>query len=223
MKDLILAIIWKDLKRELSSKETSVTMLMFILLVIFAFRFAFGEEPLGPELIASIIWSAFLFAGLFTLFNSFAKEKDTRCLEGLLLCPGDRGAIYLGKMISNLIQVYILEAIGIGMMEVFFRFEIFARWPLLFFILFLGTLALVAVGTITSAISIRARGREMVLPVLFIPLVLLTVIVPSVSLTSGVLAGGSLSTYSGYLNVLGGFSVIYVALALLLFDEVIIR
>lgn len=200
-----------------------MTMLMFILLVIFGFRFAFEGEAFGPELMASIIWGVFLFVGLFALFNSFAKEKDTRCLEGLLLCPGDRGAIYLGKMISVMIQIYMIELVGVGMMEVFFEFEISVNWPSLLLILFLGTAALVAAGTIISAISVGAGRREMVLPVLFIPLVLLTVIVPAVSLTSGILAGGSLSAYSEYLNVLVGFSVIYVALGLMFFDEVMVR
>ncbi|MFB6217366.1 MAG: heme exporter protein CcmB [Candidatus Aenigmatarchaeota archaeon] len=223
MMDFTFAIVWKDLKREFRSKETFATMLMFILLVIFGFRFAFLGKTITAPIIASIIWGVFLFSGLFTLFNSFAKEKDTRCFEGLLLCPGDRSAIYLGKMISTLILTYIVELIGIVMMEVFFPVDILVHASALLPILFLGTAALVSVGTIISAISVRARSRQTVLPVLLIPLILLTVIVPAVSVTTGVLTGKSLFSYSGSINTLIGFTVVYIAIALMIFDEVLVR
>lgn len=223
LKDLALAIIWKDLKREFRSRETISTMVMFTLLVVFGFRFAFAGASLSAGLMASIIWSIFLFAGLFALFNSFAKEKDTHCIEGLLLCPEDRGAIYLGKMISTLILVLVVEFIGIIIMEVFFRFAILVYWSSLLPILFFGTAALVSVGTAVSAISVQTRSREMVLPVLLIPLVLLTVIVPAVTATSGILAGESLFTYMESLNILIGFTVIYIALALMIFEEVVVQ
>ncbi|KXA88667.1 hypothetical protein AKJ40_02200 [candidate division MSBL1 archaeon SCGC-AAA259M10] len=198
-------------------------MLMFALLVILAFRFAFGDGDVKPNQISSIMWSTFLFTGLFALFNSFSREKDTQCLEGLLLCPGDRGGIYLGKMISTLIQIYVVELFGVAMMEIFFQFEFLTHVFPLLVILFIGSIALVSAGTIISAISVSADNRELVLPILFIPLVLLTVVVPVVSTTSGVLSGDPLSLYSDYLELLVGFSVIYIALALILFDEVIVR
>ncbi|KXA90768.1 hypothetical protein AKJ57_03750 [candidate division MSBL1 archaeon SCGC-AAA259A05] len=196
---------------------------MFALFVVMAFRFAFGGGEVGPNIISSIMWSTFLFTGLFVLFNSFSREKDTQCLEGLLLCPGDRGDIFLGKMISTLIQIYFVELVGVIMMEMFFQFRIFSYILPLLVILFIGSLALVSAGTIISAISISAGNRELILPILFIPLVILTVIVPIVSTTSGILSGDSLSLYSNYLELLVGFSIVYVTLALILFDEVIAR
>jgi heme exporter protein B len=212
----------KDLKIELRTKHMFNMMIIFALLIILAFKFAFITTDVDTQIVApAILWITFSFAAMYGLTASFAKEKDKESLSGLLLCPAERSAIYLGKVISNLIMIFLIEIASIIFFVVFFSFSFSGEMPLLILIIILGTFGFVIVGTLISAISINTRSREVLLPIMLIPLVIFTIIMPSITATTDVLTGGGLSSVFEELRLLGTFDIVYFIIGMILFEYVI--
>src|SRR4030066_734395 len=120
-----LTIASKDLKTELRSKEMVSAMFLFSLLIVLAFRFGFEESVSAgwvvmPDLAAALLWICFSFAAIVGMHSSFAKEKDRETLEGLMLCPVERSELYLGKVISNMVLVFIVDVLSIAFFALFF-------------------------------------------------------------------------------------------------------
>ncbi|TET45161.1 hypothetical protein E3J59_04185 [Candidatus Aerophobetes bacterium] len=213
-------IIRKDLTLELRTKEILSSMFIFTLLVMVIFNFSFqGEKTDIKRLSSGILWVAFTFAGVLGLSRSFIFEKDEHCLDGLLLSPIDRGSIYLGKMLANLIFMLIVEAIIFPVFAVFFDFDILYLIPQLIPIFFLSTLGFAAVGTIFSAISVNTRTREIMLPLLLFP-VMVPVIISAVRSTANVLKGGPFAETVSWLKLLIAFDAIFLVISFLSFDFV---
>ncbi|MDZ7262405.1 MAG: heme exporter protein CcmB [candidate division KSB1 bacterium] len=215
----VLAIVWKDLISELRTKEMVSSMLVFSLMVVVIFNLVFepGSEY-TKEIIPGVLWVAFAFAGLLGLNRSFIYEVDKGCLQGLMLSPVDRSAIYLGKMLGNLIFMTIVEAITLPIFTLFYNVNLFVL-PLIGIIL-LGTLGFTAVGTLFSAIAVRTRSREVMLPVLHFPVVV-PVILSAVRATGKILEGHSWSVILPWLKLLIGFDLIFIILSVWTFEYVI--
>lgn len=215
----------KDLKIELRSKEMVSAMFLFSLLMVLAFRFGFegsisaGDAALS-DLASSSLWICFSFAAIIGMHTSFAKEKDRETLEGLLLCPVDRSSIFLGKVLSNLVLVFVVDLLSILFFALFFAYDFEGNYLAVVGIAFLGTLSLVLVGTLVAAISVNARAREALLPVLLIPLIAFSVIIPSVSATRKAISG-DISEAVGEMQFILGFAVIFGAVGYLTFDYVL--
>lgn len=217
----IWMIVWKDLVVELRTKEILSSMLVFSLLVMVIFNFAFQGERIDLKRLApGILWVAFTFAGILGLSRSFIFEKDQHCLEGLLLSPLDGGSIYLGKMLANLVFISIAEAIIFPIFAVFFDFNVFYLVPKLWLVFFLGSLGFSSAGTILSAISVNTRAREVMLPILLFP-ILVPVIIGAVKSTSSILNGSSLAEISSWLKLLAVFDIIFLVISFLSFDFII--
>ena len=220
-----LTIALKDLKTELRSKEMVSAMFLFSLLIVLAFRFGFeesvsaGSVDLG-DLAASSLWICFSFAAIIGMHSSFTKEKDRETLEGLLLCPVDRSSIFLGKVLSNLVVVFAVDLLSILFFSLFFAYDFQGNVLMVVVIAFLGTLSLVLVGTLVAAISVNARAREVLLPVLLIPLIAFSVIIPSVSATRNAISG-EISETVGDVQSIVGFAVLFGAVGYLAFDYVL--
>lgn len=213
-----LNIAWKDLRAEFRTKQMLNSMLLFSLLIVTIFSFAFGPYPERIERLApGVLWVAFTFAGMLGLSRSFASEKEQGCLDGLKLCPVDRSAIYIGKVISNLILMFIMEAVTIPVFIVLFDYSIPNLWEVCIIIL-LGTLGFVFVGTLLSALTVNTRTREILLPVILFP-VLVPVIVSAVSATTKVLSG--MPNILAELRILGTYDAIFFIVALLIFEYTI--
>lgn len=215
----------KDLRIELRSKEMISSMFLFAVLMIIAFRFAFADAVDSgavsmPELATSALWICFSFAAIIGMYTSFAKEKDRETLEGLLLAPIDRSEIYLGKALSNLTIVFMVDLLSIAFFGLFFSFDFGGQSIAVIGLAFLGTVALVLVGTLVAGISVNTRGREVLLPVLLIPLIAFSVIVPSVSATRSAIAG-DLSGSVPELGMIAAFAVIFASVGYLTFDYVL--
>jgi len=166
----VLAIVQKDVAVELRTKEMLSSMFVFALLVIVIFNFAFELRIENVRQVApGVLWVTFTFAGMLGLNRSFVLEKDKGCLEGLLLCPVDRSAIYFGKMLGNVIFMTMVEAIILPIFSVLFNVSLFH--PVLLLIVVLGTLGFAGVGTLFSAMAVHTRAREVMLPVLLFPVV----------------------------------------------------
>ncbi len=213
-------VIGKDITLELRTKEILSSMFVFTLLVVVIFNFSFqGQEVKTKELSSGVLWVAFTFAGILGLSRSFISEKDEHCLEGLLLSPIDRGAIYLGKMLANLIFMLIVEAMIFPIFAVFFDFDILQSIPQLVPIFFLSTLGFASVGTLLSAISVNTRTREIMLPLLLFP-VMIPVIISAVKSTANALSGGPFVATVPWLKLLVAFDAIFLVISFLTFDFV---
>ena len=217
-----LAKVWtlvlKDLSLERRSREMLSSMFIFALLVVLVFSFSFDlrvEETSGVA--PGVLWVAITFAGMLGLARSFVLERDQGCLDGLLLCPVDRSLLYLGKMISNLVFISLTELVVLPLCFALFNLPFHL---LLLPILFLGTVGFSAVGTIVSAMTVHARAREVMLPILLFPLVL-PALIAAVKLTGGVLDGQPWGEIRNWMELLVGFDVIFVVISYLAFEYVI--
>jgi len=215
----VSAIIWKDLAAELRSRELLSAMLVFALLVILVFNFALElDAQARASVTAGVLWVTFAFAGTLGLNRSMAMEKDRGCLDGLLLAPVDRSAIYFGKAIGNLIFMLIVEAIVLPVYSVLYSVNLFN--PGLLLIILLGSIGYVAVGTLLASMAVQTRTRDVLLPVLLFPLVI-PILIAAVKGSTGFLQGLDLSDIRPWINLLLVYDVVFIAVAFMVFDYIV--
>ena len=215
----MLAVIWKDLAAELRSREVLTSMLVFALLVILIFNFALELQPgLQKALTSGILWVTFAFAGTLGLNRSMAMEKDRGCLDGLLLAPVDRSAIFFGKALSNLIFMLIVAAIILPLFSLLYNVNLLN--PGLILVILLGSVGYVAVGTLLSTMAVQTRTRDVMLPILLFPLVI-PVLISAIKGSSGFLEGLEMVEIIPWLNLLIVYDVIFIAVAFMVFDYVV--
>lgn len=214
-----MAIVRKDLTAELRSFELISAMLVFSLLVIIIFNFALElDVKVRQSVTSGVLWTTFAFAGTLGLNRSMATEKDRGCMDGLLLAPVDRSAIYFGKALSNLAFMLIVEAIVLPVYSMLYNINLF-RLDLLGIIL-LGSIGYTAVGTLLSAMSVQTRTREVLLPILLFP-VTIPVLLAAVKASGGLLAGAEPSEVLTPLNILIVYDLVFIATAFMVFDHVV--
>jgi heme exporter protein B len=213
------AVIWKDLAAEWRSREMISAMLVFAMLVIFIFNFALELDPLTRSKVTSgVLWVTFVFAGTLGLNRSLAVEKDRGCLDGLLLAPVDRTAIYFGKAIANLVFVLAVAAIVLPIYSILYNTNLFN--PGLLVVIFLGVEGYVAVGTLLAAMAVQTRTRDILLPILLFPVVL-PVLVAAVKASGGFLAGIPFDEIRPWINLLLVYDVVFTAIAFMVFEYVV--
>jgi heme exporter protein B len=214
-----LAVVWKDLAAELRSRELFSAMLVFSLLVILIFNFALELDiKTRQSVTAGVLWVTFAFAGTLGLNRSMAIEKDRGCLDGLLLAPVDRTAIYFGKVISNLAFMLIVEAIVLPVYSFLYNVNLFK--PGLLLIILLGSIGYSVVGTLLASMAIQARTRDVLLPILLFP-VAIPELIAAVKASGGYLTGDVLSSILPWINLLIVYDVIFTAVAFMVFDYVV--
>ncbi len=215
----VLAITRKDIISEMRTREIVVSVLVFSLLVIVIFNFAFGADRPTMETVApGVLWVAFAFAGVLSLNRSFIPEKEEGCLEGLLACPVSREAIYFGKMLASLLFMLIVEAITLPIFALLFNLPVLSLEIITTTIL--ATVGFVAVGTLFSALAVNTKAREMILPILFLPIAV-PVIISAVKASELALAGESWGSLSSWLQIIVAFDVIFLVVSFLIFNFVI--
>lgn len=213
------AIIWKDLAAELRSRELISAMLVFAILVILIFNFALELDPKTRSTItAGVLWVTFAFAGTLGLNRSMAIEKDRGCIDGLLLAPVDRSAIYFGKSIGNLIFMLIVEAIVLPVYSILYNVNLFI--PGLLLVILLGSIGYVTVGTLLSSMAVQTRTRDILLPILLFP-VEIPVFIAAVKASTGFLQAVDVSEIMPWINLLIVYDIIFTAVAFMLFDYVV--
>ena len=216
-----LAVAWKDLLVERRSKETLNALLFFSLLLLFVFQFALGpdRERLAGVL-PGVLWLGFILSALLALGRTFVVEREHDCWEGLLLAPGDKSAIYLGKLGANLTFMAVVETLVLTLFVVFFDIDLGRAFPGLALVVALGTIGLGAVGTLFAAMTAHVRAREVLFPVLLLP-VQIPVLLATVKATEGLLLGEPLGAVAHWVKLLAAADVVYVVVGLLTFDVVL--
>ena len=213
------AIAWKDLAAELRSRELFSAMLVFSLLVIVIFNFALELDIATRRSVTSgVLWVTFAFAGTLGLNRSLSTEKDQGCLDGLLLAPVDRAAIYFGKATSNLAFMLIVEAIVLPVYS--FLYEVNLFQPGLLGIILLGSVGYTAVGTLLATMSVQTRTRDVLLPILLFPIVL-PILIAAVKASGGILVGDDPATIMPWVNLLIVYDAIFIAIAFMTFEYVV--
>lgn len=216
---MVGALIWKDLIAEIRSKELFGAMLVFAIAVILIFNFALELNiQVQSEVTSGILWVTFAFAGTLGLNRSMAIEKDMGCLDGLLLAPVDRSAIYFGKMFGNLILMLIVEAIVLPVYSALYSVNLFQ--PGLLVVILLGSIGYTAIGTLLAFMSVQARTRDILLPILLFP-VILPVLIAAVKASNGFLLGLEITDIRPWLNLLIVYDTISIAVAFMTFDFVV--
>ena len=214
-------ILLKDLKTEFRSREFLSTTFMFALLVIVIFNFAFNLTPVNtPELSAGILWIAFLFAGTLSLGRSFQVEVENDCIHGLTLAPVDRTALYWAKCLGNLAFLVTVQAIIIPVYIVLYNInvmEFFFRQSAVFI---LGDIGFIALGTLVSALAVNLKARELLLPVLLLPL-LIPLIIFCASASSALINGPDMAVFESRIKFIAAFDVIFFVASSLVFDYIV--
>jgi heme exporter protein B len=215
----VYAIVQKDLAAELRTKENLSAMMVFSLLVLVIFNFAFELQGVDITVLGSgVLWVAFTFSGILGLGRSFAAEKDKGSLEGVLLSPVDRGAMFLGKAISNWLFITVMEAVTLPLFAVLNNVAI-PWFPLVPYIV-MGTIGFAAMGTLLSAVASSTKMREVMLPILLFP-VSIPLLMAAVKLTSGALQEREFADLSNWFNILMVYDVIFLVVAFWVFEYVV--
>lgn len=217
----VYLLLAKDVLVELRNRETFTVMLFFAVVILFLFHFSLNPERENTaQLAPGLLWLAFMFTGVLGLGRSFQAEQANDCLEQLLLVPGDRGDIFLGKLVGNLAFMLAVELLIIPLFALFFQLNLWEALLPLLVVAVLGTLGFAAIGTLFSALTANLRAREVLFPLLLFPLVV-PVVIGAVTATAIILGGGTLGEASGWLKLLGAFDTIFLVLAYLTFEFVV--
>jgi heme exporter protein B len=213
------AIIHKDLTAEFHTREMLSAMLVFALLALLIFSFAFDLRGRMAEAAApGIFWVTAAFAGTLGLSRSMAREQQTGGIEGLLLAPMDRSLIFFGKALGNFVLMLLVDVVMLPLTTMLFDVSLL-RWGVLLVVL-LGTAGYAAVGTLLAAIAVNTRAREVMLPILLLPLAV-PLLIAAVRATGGLLQGAALFEVNPWIRILVTYDLIISAVAILTFGYVI--
>jgi heme exporter protein B len=217
----MLAILWKDLLIELRTKETVAALLLLGLLTLVVLSFAFDPtSPLREAAAPGVLWVAVTFAGTLGMNRSLLLEREHDCLQGLLLAPVDRGSIYLAKAAANFLFMTVVQLVLIPLFVFFFNLPFWLTVSRVAPVLLLGLLGFAAVGTMFAAISLRTRAREVMLPLLMLPLAA-PLLIAGIQATSALMAGEPFAAVSHWLNLLAAFDAVFLVVGWMAFEYVV--
>ncbi len=213
------AVFMKDLRLEARTRESLTAILAFSLVVAFIFNFAFDPSPqivavVGP----GIVWVAYIFTGVLGMNRTFILERERGTLDGLLLAPVGREAIYLGKLLGALTLLLVVEALMLPVFLVLYDLSLLNLWFIA--IAVAATVGFAAVGTLFSALAVHTRAREVMLPLLFLPVVL-PIVIGAVAGTGEALDGNGWSGVGRWLQLIVAFDVVFLVLSSWAFEFVL--
>jgi len=215
----IIAIIRKDVITELRTKEMFSSMLVFSLMAVFIFSIALDLSATDPlDTTPGLLWVTIAFAGTLGLNRSLALEQENGAIDGLLLAPMDRSAIFFGKALGNMMFMSVVELVVVPVFAVLFNVPLLrvSVWM----VILLGTAGYAAVGTLFSTMAVNTRAREVMLPILLLP-VSVPVFISAVNATGGFLVGDPLADVANWLQLLIAYDAIIIAISFMSFDFVV--
>ena len=214
-------IVWKDLLLELRTRERISAMGAFAVLSGVLFNFSTDTSVVRPQDIAAgLIWMTLVFDGLLGVGRTFHLESEDGALQGVLMSPAPKDAIFLGKTISNFALLYVVALLVLGVFMLFFGLRIGSSPVALLLALALGSLGFVALGTLFAAVSSGTRMGETVLPILVFPL-LVPMVIYGAGATGRLLAGRPVAEVAGNLRMLGAFALVALGAGAVLFRFVV--
>jgi heme exporter protein B len=217
----MLVIAAKDVRAELRSRTALLSALVFAALVLVVFNFARDPTALAATALApSVLWVTFALAALVAMNRAFTVERENAAIDGLLLAPIPREAIFLGKLLANLAFVGTVELVTLPLFTLFFNVSLWSVLPGVLGVTALATIGFVAVGTIFSAMAVRTRFAELMLPVLLLPF-MVPPLIGAVQVTARLLAARPLSEMWGWLRLLALYDIVFVTLCALVFPAVV--
>lgn len=219
----IWVVTVKDLRAELRTKEAINSSLAFALVILLMFSFAF--DPLADTtraIAGGLLWIVFAFAGTLVLNRSFARELPNDCLDGLVSAPISGASLFLGKALASFLLVLGVQLVSLPVFGVFYGVPWTSQFPELMLVLVLGTWGLTVVGTVTSALTVNIRLRELMLPMLTYP-ILFPALLGAMELTADLVTGNPIGAdKSGFLKMMIGFDVIYTAVSVMLVETILV-
>ena len=214
------AVAWKDLTAERRTKANFNAVLFFTSLILLLFGFALGPDQQAlKDAAAGILWLTVLFGGVLSFNRSYEMELEGGALEALLLYPGDRRALFVGKLLANLAFLVLIEVILVPVAAILYDLPL-VRGGGFFGVLLLGTVGFVTLGTFYAAMASRVRAREVLLPLLLFPM-LVPLLLSSVEATKALLVGNMMGDAASWIRLLVVFDVIFLVATFFAFEYVI--
>lgn len=213
------AILWKDLRAEWRGRELVNAMLLFAMMAVLIFSFALElNSKEQQESAGGILWVTIAFAGTLGLGRSLAAEKDKGSLDALLLAPIERSALFYGKMLSNFLFTLAIGVLMVFLLTILFGANLFSPW--LWLVIVLGCLGFATTGTLVASISIHTRTREMLLPILLLP-VILPIIISATRASTGIINELREEDWQAWLQILTTVDILFLTAAFFLFDFIV--
>ena len=215
------AMTWKELRIEgrTMANFSSVLFLAVLMLLLFGFALGSNTEAL-QDAAAGVVWLAIVFSGVLAFNRSYQVELDDDALETLLLYPGARWPIFVGKLLANLLFVFAVEIIVVPLAAVLFHAPLASNFGVLIGVLVLGTFGFVTLGTFYAAVASRTRAREVLLPLLLLPM-LVPVLIAAAKLTQIAASGDVMGDTASWFRMLAAFDLIFFTASIAVFDSVI--
>ncbi len=215
----VWVLVWKDILLELRSRDLVISVFVFGLVVVVIFNFALTVTAQRATVLApGILWVAFSFAGVLAMNRAFVREREQGGLEGLLLTPASRDAIFLGKAAASFLFMLLVEVILLPVFAALLGFSALSLTLILTIVL--ATVGFALVGTLFSAIAVQTRSREIMLPVLFFP-VILPVLVGAVEASKQAIGGDPAVGAGHWLPLLGAFDGLFLVICPWVFSFVV--
>lgn len=219
--DQVRAIVWKDLILELRSRERLTSMGAFAVLAGVLFNFSIDTTTVRPEEVAAgLVWMTLVFGGLLGVGRTFHLESQDGAFQGILTSPTPRDAIFLGKALANFLLLYLISLLVLGVFALFFGLDLGENLGWIVFVLGLGSLGFVALGTLFSAVTAGTSMGETLLPILVFPL-LVPMVIYGVGATGRLILGRPLAEVEGNIRMLGAFALAALAAGAMLFRFVV--
>ena len=214
-------LLWKDLLLEIRRRESLISMFFFGVVLLFLFHFSFEiPRERAADMAPGLLWLAFVFTGTLGLNQLFQVERENQCLEALLLSPMDRGALYLAKVFFNITTMLLVELFVFPLFWILFNLDFWRLLPPLFLVALLGTIGFCVLGTLLTAVTLKARARELLLPLILFPFII-PVFLATIRAMEIILHAGSYQELLPWLRLLIGFDVIFITVGFLVFEWVI--
>lgn len=215
----VIAIVRKDLRAELRSRELISSMALFALLSILVFSFSLELDREAREsAISGVLWVTVIYASTIGLNRSMAMEREQANLDGMLIAPVDRTAIFFGKLLGNLIFTVVVGLILLPIMTILYNKSLVM--PLVLAIMMLGIIGFSTVGTLLATMTVQTRARESLLPIVMLPITL-PMMLAAVRATTGLLSGSPQDDGITWPQILIVLDIVYLAASFLLFEFVI--
>ena len=217
------AILQKDLAIELSTGEVVITSGFFALLVVIMASLAFFGGPASGRIVASgVIWLSLAFSAVLALGKTWQRERDESALDGLLVAPLSRSAIFAGKALGVLAFLVIVECVVMPVAALLFSLDLLQVGPGLLCIALFATPGIAASGTLFGSMTVRTHARDLLLAVVLFPLLSPTLL-SAVAATRELLNGAPLAELADYFKLMGVFDVVFVSGGLMLFGTLVER